>query len=145
MEDRVEALDRSRRRMLTGFLVAFLAWQVPAIVLAATQIAHRGVAVASSLLAAVAGVVWIVYLVRLLRLQREVAGDPEAALALEDERVRQARARAFAFGFWALSLYLLAARFGAFVVELPTAEVVQAGLVVAAASAIGAFLVYDRG
>ena len=145
MEDRIESLERARRRMLTGFLVAFVAWQAPALVLQASHTAHRGIAVAFSLLAAAAAVVWIVYLVRLLRLQRRVAAEPGAAEALEDERVRQARARAMTFGFWAVVLYLVVARWGAFFAALPTAEVVQAGLVVAAAAAIGAFLVYDRG
>lgn len=146
MEDRIDALDQTRRRMLAGFLVAFVAWQVPTIV--QEEVAARmppGIVGAFSVLGALAGIVWIAYSLRLWRLQRQVAREPAAAAALDDERVREARSRALAFGFWALVVYLATARLVAFLLEISPATVAQSGLLVAAAASIGAFLVYDRG
>lgn len=146
MEDRIEALEQARHRMLTGFLIAFVAWQVPTIVQdTLTERAAPLLFRACAVLAAVAAVAWIAYALRLWRLQRQVAEEPMAARVLDDERVREARLRALGFGFWALVVYLTMARLGAFLVDLPTDVVAQAGLLVGVASAIGAFLVYDRG
>lgn len=146
MQDRIEVLERARRRMLAGFLVAFVAWQLPVVAeeLLVEEMAP-GIVTASRLVGVVAAVVWMVYSLRLWRLQRLVSRDPEAATALDDERVRQVRARSLGFGFWTLIVYLVAVRLGAFLVALPAAAVAQLGFVVAAASVIGAFLVYDRG
>lgn len=146
MEDRIEALEQARRRMLMGFLIAFVAWQVPTILedTVAAQVAP-GLARVFGVLAAVGGIVWVVSSLRLWRLQRQVARDPEAAVALDDERVREARSRALVFGFWALVVYMAMARMTAFVLQISAATVSQSGLVVAASAAIGAFLVYDRG
>jgi hypothetical protein len=146
MEDRIDAMERMRRRMLAGFLVAFVAWQVPTIVReAAGAWMPPGIAGASAVLAALAAIIWIAYSLRLWRLQRQLAHEPAMAEALDDERVKEARSRALAFGFWALLVYLAMVRLAAFLLEISAATVAQSGLVVAAAAAIGAFLVYDRG
>lgn len=146
MEDRIDALERTRRRMLAGFLVAYVTWQVPTIVQeAAGARMPPGIVGASSVLAALAAVVWIAYSLWLWRLLRQLAHDPAMAEALDDERVEQARSRALAFGFWALLVYLAMARLAAFLLEISAATVAQSGLVVAVAAVIGAFLVYDRG
>lgn len=145
MEHRIEQLDRARRRTLLGFLVAFVAWQTPTIVQEAL-----GAAVPASLgrglagLAALAGAVWVFYAIRLVLLRRELARDSEAAAALDDERVRQVRARSLAFAFWALVVYLAAVRLATFAADLAAGAVALGGLLVAAAAALGAFLVLDR-
>ena len=141
----IDQLDRSRRRALAGFLAAFAAWQIPTI---AREILGRSlpdpVAAGLTLLAAAAGVLWIVSLLRLLLLQRAVARDPEAAAALDDERVHRVRARALAFGFWALVVYLAAVRLADFVVAVPAGAAALGGLLVAAVTATTAFLILDR-
>lgn len=145
METTIEQLDRTRRRMLLGFLLAFVAWQGPTIAQEAFSAALPGVVAASlGVIAGACGLVWIYYAARLTILQRRVAADPEAAAALDDERVRHLRARAFTFAFWSIVVYLVAIRLASFAGDVPAGPAAQGGLLVAAAAAIGAFLVLDR-
>jgi hypothetical protein len=145
MEGRIEQLDRARRRTLLGFLVAFVAWQVPTIAQEAlgTAVSSR-VEGGLTILAAAAGGVWLVYAIRLMLLRREVARDSEAAAALDDERVRHLRAKSFTFAFWSLVVYLAAIRLATFATEIPAGAAALGGLLVAAAAVIAAFLVFDR-
>lgn len=145
MDSTIDQLDRTRRRMLLGFLIAFVTWQAPTIVQdafgAALPEAARG---SLALFALACALAWIYYALRLAALQRRVAADPEAAAALDDERIRHLRARAFTFAFWATIVYLVAVRLAAFVGSVPAGPAAQGGLLVAAAAAIGAFLYLDR-
>lgn len=143
--DRVERMDRLRRRMLVGFLVTYVAWQAPTILQDALG-ASVAPAVTSGLrwIAALAGLVWIFHGARLARLMRRIGADPELAEALQDERVVQWRDRAQIFAFWALVAYLAVVRLGAFFAHVPAGVVAQAGLLLAVVTAIGCFLVLDR-
>jgi len=145
VEGRIELLDRTRRRTLLGFLVAFVAWQAPTIAQEALGAAVSApVEGGLTILAAVAGVVWLFYAIRLILLRREVARDSEAAAALDDERVRQVRAKSLACAFWSLVVYLAAIRLATFATAIPAGVAALGGLLVAAAAAIAAFLVLDR-
>lgn len=145
MKGRIERLDRARRRTLLGFLVGFVAWQAPTVAQEALGASLPAPLQGGlSILAAAAGVVWIVYAIRLVRLRREIARDPATADALDDERVRHIRAKALAFAFWSLVVYLAAIRLAAFATEVSAGATALGGLLVAAAAAIGAFLVLDR-
>ncbi len=129
-----------------GLLVAFVAWQAPTI----AQEALGGAALSAlvervlTILAAAAGGVWVLYGIRLILLRRELSRDPEAAAALDDERVRQVRAKALAFAFWCLVVYLAAIRLATFATDLAAGALALGGLLVAAVAALGAFLVLDR-
>lgn len=143
--DRIEQLDSARRRMLLGFLIAFVAWQTPTLVSdlvggALPKAAQGGLAI----LAILAWVTWLVYGTRLWRLRRTIGKDPRIAAALDDERVTNARLRALAFAFWAELVFLVVIRLLAFLRPLPASSVALAGIIVAAVAAIGGFLYYDR-
>lgn len=142
----VEQLESARRRMLLGFLDGYVAWQVPQFITAVwgdvlPQWAHW-VLVAATLLGA-----WgfLFYGWQIVRLQQRAEEDPALGEALNDERVRQTRHHALVFGFWSVIIYLAGVCLADLVHPLQhTGAWSQLGLVVAASSAIMAFLWLDR-
>lgn len=142
---KVDILDRSRRRMLLGFAIAYMAWQVPTVldeVLAGRIQDQYGTYL--TILAAAAGVVWLVFAISYVRAARAIAGDANAAAALDDERVRDNRNRSLAAGFWTLGGFLIATRLLAFVWDLSASAVAQLGLMLAVVVPIATFVVLDR-
>jgi hypothetical protein len=145
MPNITELLDRSRRRMLMGLLSALIAWVALRIwgVLGASESGAVDLTLTGLLI--LGGAVWLLYLVRMIGYAHAARADRSLLDALYDERVRANRRRAFSFGFVAVlvsQLVMLVASIGA---DLPVGLVVNLTLAVAIASAIGAFLVYDRG
>lgn len=141
----VDILGRSRRRMLLGFAIAFIAWQVPTVldeVLAGSVPDRYGVLL--TVLAAVAGIVCLVFAIRYVRTARAIARDASVAAALDDERVRAIRNRSYAVGFWTIGGFLIATRLLALGWDLSASAVAQIGLIVAVAAPIVTFVVLDR-
>ncbi len=99
-----ERLDRSRRRMLVGLLLALIAWIAMRIVglLGASGNQPLAIVLAGSLI--LGGVVWLFYLARMIGYANAVRGGGDRPLreVLIDERVRSNRLRAFSFGFGAV-------------------------------------------
>lgn len=142
---RVDVLDRSRRRMLLGFAIAFMAWQVPTVldeVLAGRVPDQYGTYL--TILAAAAGVIWLVFAIRYVRTARAIARDANAAAALDDERVRDNRSRSYAVGFWTLGGFLIVTRLLALVWDVSASAVSQLGLMLAVVVPIATFLLLER-
>lgn len=157
MEDQIERLDRQRRRMLVGFVVALIAFRVPEILREAliTELPD-GLRGALLMIALVGTVLFVVYMLRLFIFGAKLAQSPNLAAVLLDERVRAVSSRAFAVGFWAVMTLLAAASAlpavawaftdsGAIVTERVGAVAADTGLLVGVVTAIVAFLVLDRG
>lgn len=145
MDNRLEILEQARRRTLLGFLVSYVAWQAPTILDDALGASiGSGMSTALTVLAATAGLVCIVYGARLVRVMRAISADPEAAEALQDERVVRWRERAQVFGFWVLVAFLIVVRLGAFFRAADAAVVAQIALLLAVVSTISWFLYLDR-
>ncbi len=142
-----ERLDRSRRRMLVGLLLALIAWIAMRIVglLGASGNQPLAIVLAGSLI--LGGVVWLFYLARMIGYANAVRGGGDRPLreVLIDERVRSNRLRAFSFGFGAVLVSQLVMLVASVQADIPVGLVVNLTLAVAIASAIGAFLVCDRG
>jgi|GEM_PF-7020784 len=142
----VEQLEGARRRMLLGFLDGYVAWQVPQFI---TRVWGdvlpdwgRGV-LAAAMLVGLAG--FLFYGWQIVRIQQRAKQDAALGEALNDERVREARYRALVFGFWSVIVYLAGVCLADLVQPLGhTGAWSQLGLVVAASSAIMAFLWFDR-
>lgn len=146
MSESVSALDRSRRRLLFWFAVAFVAWQLPTIADNALggELGRAGSGFVG--LAALAGMLfWLVVAWRLLRLMQRVDGRPEVSGALNDERVRANRNRAIWTGFFTLVTYLALARAGSLLLDVSVAVVLDVGIVLAVVVPISAYLFMERG
>lgn len=157
MEDQIERLDRQRRRMLVGFVVALIAFRVPEILREALKTElPNGLRGALLMIALVGTVLFVVYMLRLFTFGAKLAQSPNLAAVLLDERVRTVSSRACAIGFWAVITLLAAASAlpavawaftdsGAIVAERVGAVAADTGLLVGVVTAIVAFLVLDRG
>lgn len=142
-----EQLDRGRRRMLLGFLGGFVAWQLPQVIQDLWGAVMPRYAEPAFLVAALAGLAGFFYYGwRIIQLGRLVKDDPAMNEALNDERVRWLRLRAFEAAFWTLVIYMAGVRLAALAYPLPAGAgpFMQLGLIVAASSAILAYLWLDR-
>jgi hypothetical protein len=144
--NKIEQLVVERRRSLTAFLVAFVAWQLPQVVEAYSE---QGVPswLNHALDAAIAlgALAYIYSCWRLMRTLRRIRHDPSAQSALLDERFQLTRLRAASFGFYA-TVAALAVHFAlihAFALE--TKAALQTCLLVAVASAGSYMLWAERG
>ena len=138
----IDALDRSRRKMLVGMLFGFGIWQALSIadrLLGPTRLPRevRIALVASSL---IAWAFWSVQLVRLLRWARRVQRDDAAAAALNDERIQQSRLKAFSLALFAVLIFQVIP----ILIDLPAAIAAQLTILVGCSVAIGGFLFLER-
>ncbi|HEV3141428.1 MAG TPA: hypothetical protein VGY57_12965 [Vicinamibacterales bacterium] len=137
-----ETLDRSRRHILIGSLVAFASWQGLLLWRRAAgdgvTPGARGALTIASLLCFAA---WFYFIVRMLGWQRRAQADPAAAAALNDEFVQLARHKAAAVGCGAM----LAVQVVAILVDAPGAAIAQLTVLVGFVSLVGAFLFFERG
>lgn len=138
----IDALDRSRRRMLIGLLAGFGVWQAAGI---ASELLSRGAlprwASLLSIALSLAGwLYWSVNIVRMLKWIHRVRASAGAADALNDERIRDARLRAFSF---ALAL-VLAAQLVPLFAPISARVGAQLTILVGCVAAIGAFLILER-
>lgn len=140
MTSDIDSLDRSRRRMLAGFVVAFSLWQLPGILAAIIELPGWVGPVFS--LVAVAGLAaFFWYGFRLWRLQAAAKADPAINASLNDERARQMRNASLAFGFWTLLIYMAGMRLASLLGWIAEHDPFwQLGIVVAASGAIGHYL-----
>lgn len=157
MEDQIERLDRQRRRMLVGFVVAVIALWGPNILRGALRTElPNGVRGALIMIGLVGTVLFVVYMMRLFIFGAKLAQSPNLVAVLLDERVRAISSRACAAGFWAVMTLLFVASalpavawaytgYGAIVSERVGAVVADTGILVGVVTAIVAFLVLDRG
>ncbi|HKK69578.1 MAG TPA: hypothetical protein VKA86_00060 [Candidatus Krumholzibacteria bacterium] len=131
--------------MLLGFAIAFMVWQVPTVldeVLTGRIPNQYGTYL--TILAAAAGVVWLVFAISYLRTARAIARDPNAAAALDDERLRDNRSRSYAVGFWTLGGLLIMTRLLSMVWDVSVSAVSQVGLMLAVVVPIVTFLLLER-
>ena len=145
MADITEKLDRSRRRMLAGLLAALIAWLALRIVELLGAPGSGAVTSALVGLLIVGGAVWLFHFVLMIGSANAVRGNRSLLEALNDERVRSNRRRAFSFGFVAVLATQLVMLVASIRTDIPVGLALNLTLAVAIASAIGAFLVYDRG
>lgn len=140
----IEQLEMHRRRMLLGFAVAFALWQLPEIVAAVIEL-PRWVRplVAIVVVAGVLG--FLFYGWRMTSLAGELAGRPELAEVLNDERIRGLRERSFVIGFWALLGYVALLHAVTLLAEPPAiGALIRLGLVIGVLVPIASYLVMDR-
>lgn len=131
--------------MLLGFAIAFILWQVPTVleeVLAGRVPDQCGTYL--TILAAAAGIVWLVFAISYVRIARVIARDPNAATALDDERVRENRSRSYAVGFWTLGGFLIMTRLLALGWDVSASAVSQVGLMLAVVVPIATFLLLEQ-
>lgn len=142
----VEQLDRSRRRMLLGFLDGYAAWQIPQVV----HGLHPGAlplsfGIAMKVMALFGVIGFVYYGLQLLRISHRAKTDPAVGAALNDERVRLSGLRATAFAFMAVLVYMGVVCLLALVLRLQAVvPLMQLGIVIAWCSLIGAFLWQER-
>lgn len=138
-------LDTARRRMLAGFLDAFVAWQMGQILrdLFEELPGNLGLILLIATLLGVAGFFWYGY--KLMKLQQKAKSDPAIAASLDDERVRALRREAFSVSFWVLLVYV------AFMRLLDLVGMIhdhgpfwQLGIVIGVSAAIGYYLWKER-
>jgi hypothetical protein len=91
------------------------------------------------------GIVWLFYVARMIGYANAVRGERPLREALADELVHSNRLRAFSFEFTAVLVSQLVMLVASVQADIPVGVVVNLTLAVAIASAIGAFLIYDRG
>ncbi|MDX1443982.1 MAG: hypothetical protein R3270_09470 [Gammaproteobacteria bacterium] len=144
MTSEIDKLEQSRRRMLAGFGVAFLVWQLPEILVAIIPL--PGWAGPAFSVAAIAGVLGFLYYGwRMMSLAGRLADEPELSEGLYDERVRGLRDRAFVVGFWTLLVYIAFLHAFTLFFELhAVAAWIRLGLVIGVVVPITTFLVLDR-
>jgi hypothetical protein len=105
----MERLDQRRNRNLAWFLGVFLFWSVSSVLMIGASImlmqAGASTAITPLLLiptVAVPLLIWIVLLARYALIQGRIRANPELALKLDDEMVRDAWKRAASTGFWTM-------------------------------------------
>jgi hypothetical protein len=139
MTDR-EELDRSRRKMLVGFLVGFGVWQGMSIARALLGRTSFPVGLAA-LFVSLAGWAYLcVQLVRMLRWGRRLRRDPELAASLNDERVELARLKSWRVGFFAV----LAAQAIPLLAPIPAEVGGRLTILVGVTASIGGYLAFER-
>ncbi len=144
---KAERFERARRRMLLGFAVGFGTWMVARLVRELLPALDTGPVVAFAVLVGgIAGwLVFAVYLVWILRFTVTVHRDPAVEEILNDELVVENRRKALAFGFGAA----MATQAALILFDWlrPASATLGANLtmLVGALSAVGTFLVLDRG
>ncbi len=143
----VEALDRSRRRVLLGILVGFTVWQGATIAngLLGPASVSRSVRVVLVVIALAASAYWTFHLFQMRRWIRQVSADAALASALTDERWQLMRLKAFA-----LALFAVMATQGIVIIAtvlfftIPTVVAAQLTILVGCDAAIGGFLWFER-
>jgi len=139
----VEALDRSRRRMLLGLLIGFGVWQSVSIAKALVGGARfpRGVYLGLMAVSLAGGAYWGFELLQMLRWARRVRRNPELAATLNDERVQVVRLKALAVALVAV----LTAQAIPILAPIPAVVGGQVTILVGVTVAIGAYLTLDEG
>jgi hypothetical protein len=137
-----EDLDRSRRRLLLGFLVGFSLWWGGSIArsLLAGMALPRGVRAALSTLEIAGCFTYLFYGFRVVLWGRRAGADKELAASLNDERVRQARLKAFSAAFFAMN----AAQLIPLTTAIPAMIAAQLTLLVGFTTAAAAYLAFER-
>lgn len=141
----LDALERSRRHMLTAVVVTSILWIVPQILQDVLSEGLSGPARGALILAGLAGgLIWMVSMWRFHRFQQQVLDDPDLRRRLDDERVLALRREAIYRGWIvmvvAVSLGVAAAPF----VELPDLAVLLTLLLLGVNAPIMFFLALDR-
>jgi hypothetical protein len=131
--------------MLVGLLLALIALIAMRIVGLLGASGNQPLAIVLAGFLILGGVVWLFYLARMIGYANAVRGDRPLREVLIDERVRSNRLLAFPFGFGAVLVSQLVMLVASVQADIPVGLVVNLTLAIAIASAIGAFLVYDRG
>ena len=138
-----DQLDRSRRRMLLGFLVGFGVWEGMSIARALLGRASLPGVVRHGLfvVSLVGWAYWCVQLIHMVRWVRHVRRDPELAASLNDERIELARLKSWRVGFFAV----LAAQAIPLLAPIPAVVAGHLTILVGVTVAIPAYLAFERG
>lgn len=142
----IDALERSRRHMLTAVVATSTLWLLPQIVQGIKDDWLPGPLNTALVLAGVVGALaYVVFMMRFHRFQMRVHADPELRRRLNDERVLEMRMKAV-YRTWvilvvAVALGVAAAPF----TDLPDTPVLLTLMLLAVNSPIIFFLVMDRG
>jgi hypothetical protein len=138
----IEAKSELIRRTLWVSIGAFCLWQIPLLFKELSGFERLGSLL--SLAALFGGLLWGYLLLRVVLLQRALAKDPAARVALNDERIQYVRLRAFRAGFFALIVYLGLLRASTIIASVPLGFAAQLGIFVAVLFTTGAFLFYEH-
>ena len=146
LNDQVEALERSRRRLMIALVITILLWFVPQILddLAPAALPHtlRSILV---VLGVVGGLLWMGFMLRYNRFQRMVRNRPELRERLDDERIGQLRHQAVYRGWVALLICVAVGVAVAPFVTIPDQALLLTLLLVGVTAPIVFFLWLDRG
>ncbi len=136
-----EELDRSRRRMLLGFLVGFGVWEGTSIARALLGRASLPGVVRHGLfvVSLVGWAYWCVQLIHMIRWGRRVRRDPELAASVNDERVELARLKSWRVGFFAV----LVAQAIPLLAPIPAIVGGRLTILVGLTASIGSYLAFD--
>ncbi len=146
LENEIETLEASRRRMLLSVALFMLLWFLPQILEELGTEAFSGsLRSLFAILGAAGGIVWMVLMFRFHRLQTKVRNRPELRERLNDERIVQLRREAV-YRAWVTLLVLVAMGVAlAPFAELPSQALLMTLLLVGVDAPILFFLWLDRG
>lgn len=143
--DEIEALERSRRRMLLSVVIALAVWIVPQILHTSLEDGLPRPVYAALVLAGIAGaLVFVVLMLRYHRFQTRVQSDPELRRRLDDERVVALRKEAIYRGWWTVALAIALGVAIAPFVEIPDQGLLLTLMLIVVNAPIVYFLVLDR-
>jgi len=140
--DRIEVLDRERRRMLIVVLAAFNLWQIPGLF---TETFESALPRTFIIIVALIGSFAFMYSMwRMVRLKKAISNDVEAQKALADERVRNLWLKASQKGWAALLIWLAGFRVAGAFTDIPLELVMQIGIIIGVSIPLIWFLYLDR-
>jgi hypothetical protein len=141
----IEHLYSQRRRMMTGFMVAFTCWQIPSLIEDyRTSPLPASAETVLNIFTVVGALLFAYFVFRLARVKRNIKADPEVMRALQDERSRDIQLQAMKVGFVVTFLATTVFRFITLAWGLPVEAVLQTILVTAVVSTSLTYLYLDR-
>ena len=142
----LDALDRSRRHMLTAVVATSTLWILPQILQGVLYETLPHIVNSILVIAGMTGgLAWMAFMFRYHRFQMRVLGDPELKKRLDDERITQIRREAIYRGWFVLVVAVAIGVFVAPFAELPDQAVLLSLMLLGVNAPIVFFLVMDRG
>jgi sterol desaturase/sphingolipid hydroxylase (fatty acid hydroxylase superfamily) len=140
-----EKMEYYRTRMLCGFLIGFVFWQIPMLLTSLWSNATvKLIAAFVSPISVIGGVVWMYYLVQVVRFGFMLRKHPEMGKKFNDERIQQTRLKSFTAGFWVLVVLQPILMYLAPATDMTAEGVVMVNIFFAVTSVLVAVLILER-
>ena len=146
MENLIEIMDSSRRKMLAGLLFGFVMWQgfvILEFLLKLSGASHTLLKIFIPCVLAGAGV-WLYYRVKFVSLNKKILSDPQLKDALNNELVRLNWKKSSQFSFVIVLVTLVMLSVISAFISVPGWFVGHIAFFIGIVSFISAFLVLDR-